>query len=346
MPATNRALGAVARSRATADGAAQHSSKLLQYESLTRSAATVDRSDVGRLMVSGSDAPDLLNRLSTNKLDEVAPGHGTGTVLTTNKGRIVDLLLVAALDDGLLVLTSPGRQTKVAEWIEFYTFTEDVEVRDISEETSMLGIVGPEAAAAVQQALDMEVAELARFDSVSSRDHVIVKTDFPGATAFDILVWSATADDVVKLFEERGLSAADADVAEFLRVENRVPGPDGELTEDYNPLEAELLSYVSFNKDCYIGQEVVARLNTYDKVQKHLVALGWESDAILEPGTTLTADGQNVGAVTSVASATWTDRRAALGYVRKSHVQPGARLNADAPGSQLTVTVAGPADER
>jgi folate-binding protein YgfZ len=312
---------------------------------LTQAAARVDRSHVGCLKVSGHDALDLLNRLSTNKLDEIAPGHGMGTVLTTSKGRVIDLLFITALEDYLLVITSPGRQQKVADWIDFYTFGEDVEVRDMTEETSMLGIVGPEAPAAVQQVLGTDVAAMDRFDAVSSGDRIIVRTDFPGCTAFDIVMARSEAADVTELFESRGVRAADPDVAEFVRVENRIPGPDGELTEDYNPLEARLLPYVHFNKDCYIGQEVVARLNTYDKVQKHLVALDWEEELLLDPGTALMADDKNVGTVTSNASAPWTGRRAALAYVRKSHVQPGTQLEADAGGSRITVSVKGLADE-
>ena len=87
-----------------------------------------DMSHFGRLTVSGSDAIDLLNRLSTNDLEQLAPGQGMSSVLTTNKGRIIDLLHVLHRDEDLLVLTSPGTQQKVADWIEFYTFIEDVSV--------------------------------------------------------------------------------------------------------------------------------------------------------------------------------------------------------------------------
>ena len=321
------------------------SSKLRQYQSLTETAAMVDRSQAGRLRVSGGDALDLLNRLSTNKLDEITQGHGMGTVLTTSKGRVIDLLFITAIDDYLLVLTSPGRQQKVIDWIDFYNFGEDVEVQDITEGTKMLGIVGPEAASAVQQALGADVADMDRFDSLASGDRLIVKTDFPGCVAYDIVVEHSVAQDVSSLFEDQGVGAADPDVAEYVRVENRIPGHEGELTEDYNPLEASLLPYVNFNKDCYIGQEVVARFNTYDKVQKRLVPLRWESEALLEAGTPLMADDKEVGRVTSIASAAWTARRSALAYIRKSHAQPGTQLNAEAGGSQPPVSVKVLADE-
>lgn len=349
MTPTKRALEtpAIANPEAAQNGgAAQLGSKLGQYESLTKRVALVDRSEVGRLRVFGHDALDLLNRLSTNKLDELTLGHGAGTVLTTAKGRVIDLLFTTMLNDHLLVLTSPGRQQKVADWIDFYNFGEDVEVKDITEETSMLGIAGPQAPAALRLALEADVANMDQFDSMAAGNRIIIKTDFMGSTAFDVVGEHSMIDDVTRLFTGRSVATADPDVAEFVRVENRTPGHEGELTEDYNPLEASLLPYVNFNKDCYIGQEVVARLNTYDKVQRHLVALEWEAEAVLDPGTALMAEDKNVGTVTSIASATWTDKRSALAYVRKSHVQPGTQLEADADGRQLTVFVKGVADER
>ena len=120
-----------------------------EIESATSHAALIDRSDVGRLRVSGDDATDLLNRLSTNNLELLTPGQGMNTVLTTAKGRIIDLLSIIPSDDSLLILTSPGRQQQVADWIEFYTFIEDVTVQNITDDTAMLAIVGPESAEAI-----------------------------------------------------------------------------------------------------------------------------------------------------------------------------------------------------
>ena len=90
--------------------------------------------------------------LSTNALTELGVGEGAATVLTTNKGRIFDLLLVLRRDGDLLVLTGVGNQGRVAEWVDFYTFVEDVSVEDVTGATAMLGVVGPGASAVVEAA--------------------------------------------------------------------------------------------------------------------------------------------------------------------------------------------------
>ena len=117
-----------------------------EYAAAREGAAVVDRSNFGRLRITGADALDLLNRLSTNNLIDLGPGEGASTVLTTNKGRIIDLLLVVArLGGELLVVTSPSAAEKVVEWIDLYTFGEDIAVQDVTEETALLSVVGPSA---------------------------------------------------------------------------------------------------------------------------------------------------------------------------------------------------------
>ena len=80
-----------------------------EYDAVTRAAGLAHRSHLGRLELTGEDTLDLLNRLSTNKLENLTPGEGMGSVLTSAKGRIVDLLVVLMLEDRLLLIVGPGR---------------------------------------------------------------------------------------------------------------------------------------------------------------------------------------------------------------------------------------------
>ena len=109
------------------------------------SAVLAHRPAPGVLRVTGEDALDLINRLSTNEVEEMSAGSGLSTVLTTNKGRVVDLLTILYLPDHWLLLTSPGTQQKVVDWIEEFTFGEEIEVEDVTAETAVLTIVGPRA---------------------------------------------------------------------------------------------------------------------------------------------------------------------------------------------------------
>ena len=95
----------------------------------TREAVVLARPPMsGVLRMTGEDALDLIDRLSTNEVEEMAAGSGLSTVLTTNKGRVVDLLTILYLPDHWLLITSPSNQQKVIDWIEDFTFGEEIEV--------------------------------------------------------------------------------------------------------------------------------------------------------------------------------------------------------------------------
>ena len=266
---------------------ASYSSLGEEYEAITHAAGLLDRSYVGRLRLTGADALDLLDRLSTNKLQDLDLGEGMYTVLTSNKGRVMDLLFVLKLEDHLLVLTGPENRQKVADWIDFYTFTEDVVVEDVTEQTAMPALIGPEAGRLLDKVTGGRVSSLSLYGSLSASvkgvEMLVVRTDFAGLPAYDVAVPLADAGDIwARLLSdgaEFGVKPAGTEALEVVRVEQGVPEYGKELSEDVNPLEANLLGYISFDKGCYVGQEVVARLNTYRKVQRSLMGLSWDADA-------------------------------------------------------------------
>ncbi len=314
----------VAESAVVADATTRDTPALTRR--LESRAAAFDVSDSGRLRVSGDDAIDLLNRLSTNDLEQLEVGRGMGTALTTNKGRIIDLLRVLRRDRDLLVLTSPGTQRRVAEWIDFYTFAEDVEVEDVTGDTAHWLIVGADA------------ADRARLDADGLREYLDHRA-VGDVTIVRAQLGNVAAYEVISPIDA---NPPDADALqpgdlELLRIEQGVPAYPNELNEAHNPLEANLKPHISFNKGCYIGQEVVARLNTYDRVQRWLCQLVVDDGATLEVGAAVMVDDANVGDVTTSAPGL------ALAYLRKRVYEDGARVTVDGTGA--TVKDIRPPDE-
>ncbi len=294
-----------------------------EYRAARQGAALVDRSAYGRLRVTGADGLDLLNRLSTNKLIGLTAGEGASTVLTTNKGRIIDLLPVVNLGGELLVVTNPQAAEKVVDWIDLYTFGEDIQVTDITEETALLHVVGPEAAALLgASALSLyHACEVSLGDAQAQA----VRADALGATGYDLLVARGQAEEVWNALVHLGAVPMGEDAAEMLRVEQGAPRYGRELSEEFNPLEAGLLPSISFDKGCYIGQEVVVRLNTYNKVQKRLVGIAVKDGSPL-PEQRLEVDEKDAGFLTSVVYSPALERALALGYVRTRHASSGQEV--------------------
>ena len=108
----------------------------------------------------GPDALDLLNRMSTNQVLSLEPGQGAPTILTTDRGRILDLIGVVNFGEYALLLTSPGEQQRVIHWLDKYTIMEDMTVEDLTPETTMLTVLGPNSTVRLGQLVDEELADL------------------------------------------------------------------------------------------------------------------------------------------------------------------------------------------
>ena len=261
----------------------------------------------------GEDCIDLLDRLSTNDVSVLRrPGQGLSSVLTTNKGRIIDLLGLFLFEDKFLLVSSSDSIRRVSEWIEFYTIMEDVEVKDISHTTfHFRSIDNPQ----LQNTLGLGEANFG--ETVSEKVGNILcsamKSQMGGLSAIDIV---GPVDDKEYVLSQLKEKSETISLSEFeeLRIKLGVPEYGKELSEDYNPIEAGLLDHISFNKGCYIGQEVVARLNAYDKVQRKLVRLTWSGDI---DSKELTVDGKVIGKITSAGSGE------GLGYVRNAYSENG-----------------------
>lgn len=318
-----------------------------EYRAARADAVLADRSDLGRLEISGKDAADLLHRLTTNDVRGLAPGQGTAAAFVTNKGRLVDLVTLHHLGERLLCLTGPGRSAAVAAYIDRYTFREDVKVRDLSRSHGTIGLYGaraPERAAALFGAeaagRPLHHASTVGFGGASA----ILARSFPlGGGAFHLTAEAGALTGLRRAILEQspGLLEAGPECLEALRVEAGLPLAGHELTEEYNPWEARLQDAISLNKGCYVGQEVIARLNTYKKISRCLVRLELR-DGLPQPGSRIEAGGEPIGLLTSVAAIPGEDRVAALGYVRDEDVD---RDEADVSDGtrRFRVRVLGPA---
>ena len=317
-----------------------------EYRALVDGAGLADRSDAGRLRITGADALDLLNRLTTNELDELPDGHARLTVLTNGDARVIDVLGLAAVDGALLCLTSPGRAEAVIDWIDTYTFGEDISIADRTAETAQLTLAGPGAAGVLAAvgvtgapALD-RVAQV----TVAGAGVVLWRTITGGAEGFEVIVERAVGDEVRAALVDAGATLVSAGAWEAFRVANGAPAYGAEFGEATNPLESRLRGAISEDKGCYTGQEVVARLLTYGKVQRRLMSValtGPPEAGPAEAGSDLLADGARAGTLTSVADVPGVGH-VGLALIARKRAAAGSAFDVDgAPG--VTATISEPA---
>ena len=308
-----------------------------EYKSATTAAAVHDASYMGRLKATSADTLDLLNRLSTNEVIGLEPGQGAPTILTTDRGRILDAIIVVNTGEDILLLTSPGMQDAVISFLDKYTIMENLTVEDVTATTSMLAVWGPQSAERLAEAASVNLDGLPLYHSISGelggRPVRLISCSLSDLPGFYVISSADDASAVWQSLTDSGVTPMGESAYETARIYQGIPVQGSEMGEDFNPLEAGLIGSIDFAKGCYIGQEVIARLDTYKKVQKYLVKLAFDNADSVSPGATLSHEGKPVGKVTSVASDPSTGQTIGLGYVRTAQAMAGTQLELAEPES-------------
>ncbi len=276
-----------------------------------------DASHWGRIEVSDSDRLNFLHNQSTNGLKLLKPGELCDTVFLNSTARTVDLATAYVLDETVLLSVSPGMAAGLIAFLDRYIFFADkVKLRDVTDQTAMLRVIGED--------IGIE-APGSGHGLVTIAGHQVrvargCGLNLPGFT----ILCEASAKPAV--IDALGLLICDESGWEQLRILQGRPMPGHELTEDYNPLEAGLWQTISFVKGCYIGQETIARLDTYKGVKQQL--WGFSLNDRVDTGTVINLGADKVGVVTSMVAT--PSGALGLGYVRTK-----------AGGLGLAVTIGG-----
>lgn len=258
------------------------------------------------LKFEGSERLDLINRLSTNEVNPLKPGQGVKTILTSDKGRFVDLLTLYNFGDFVFASCSFNNSKSVLAHLERYTIMDDFKPYDLSGTHDTILFFGNDSPGTAKEYFSADIKNLENNDFVffNEGDHhsIVAKNDEPlGGFLF---IYS-TADR--QFWQDNVLSkinAAEISDDEYaqLRIEKGIPEFGKEMSELTNPLECGLNRYVSFTKGCYIGQEVIARLDAYDKISKHMVGIKFVELPPVTNEMKITIDGKECGFVTSIVN--------------------------------------------
>ena len=274
-----------------------------KYAAAQTGCVMIDASAWGRLKFTGKNRVDFLHRMSTNDLLPLKIGQGAGTVFTTPIARIIDRTVVYARADDVLLLTSRGNQARVAQWLRKYIFfNDDVQIKDVTDETGMISIYGATANDVIEQVISQDLSTLPLHHwqavQIASAEVMIVRADPVASGGFHLILDRAALAQVWQALLEVGVVPLSEDTYQVLRVEAGQPEFGHELGDEYIPLEANLWNDVSFKKGCYTGQEIIARMESRQKLAKRLTGLRFAESVTLP--ASLWIDDHEAGVVTSV----------------------------------------------
>jgi folate-binding protein YgfZ len=294
------------------------------YEACTSDAGLVDRSEAGKLLLTGEQAQVFLDGQVSNEIGSLAVGHGCYAALLTNKGRMLGDLRALATEDGLLVLCERVALQALFDQVRRGLIGWQAELHKRTLELGLLSLIGPRAEE-VARAAGLPIPGEEEHDVAGTASTYVVRTD----GGLDVLPEAARTAEVRAALVTAGAVETPEAVAEIVRVEHGRPRYGIDLDESVMPAEAGIVERaVSFTKGCYVGQETVARLHWKGKPNRHL--RGLKLSAPVSAGAAVTvagdegAEAREVGRVGS-AVVSPTAGPIALAILRRE-VAPGDQV--------------------
>jgi folate-binding protein YgfZ len=261
-----------------------------QYRQLREECGLLDRSQRGKLAVTGAEAAEYLQGQLTNDTEALEPGEGLYAALLDRKGHMQGDMRVlrTAEQPDLLLDTEPEALEAVRRHLQMYKVGREVDVVDVSGERAILSLIGPRA---------VEIAGSAALPENGCEEVTIAGTQVlaVGTAAGIDLIFDAEARDLVReALLAAGAPEVSAEAAEIVRIESGRPRFGAEMGTATMPAEAGIVEQaVSFTKGCYIGQETVARLHYKGKPNRHLRGLRLSGPA--QPGEPVRLGEKEVG---------------------------------------------------
>jgi aminomethyltransferase len=303
----------------------QYEGVIQECRAVRGDAGAFDVSHMGEIEVDGPRAVELLQGLLSNDLDRIAPGEAQYTLLTNERGGIIDDLIAYRLERFrfLLVVNASNRAADFA-WLKEREISGS-DVRDVSEEYALIAVQGPQAMAklGLPPAKQFTFAE----ETIDGIDAMVNRTGYTGEDGCEIL---CMAEDAAALWDAvlaRGVAPCGLAARDTLRLEASLPLHGNEIGPSIDAIEAGLGWACAVDTKEFTGADVLRRIKTEGPARK-LISCVMEEKAVPRHGMPIVGG----GVVTSGTHSPTLDSGIAMGYVPVSHAAPDMHLTIDVRG--------------
>ncbi len=289
----------------------QYAGIIAEHHGVRRQAGLFDLGHMGQVDVDGPHALEYLQWVTTNDVSKLEPGEAHYSLLPNPEGGVIDDILVYRRPDGVgyMVVVNASNRLKDTAWMHEQVSVRselDVSVRDISDETGMIAIQGPNAQAITQPLVDIDLTAIDyywwRAATVAGAPAMIARTGYTGEDGFEIYpaidrvvtIWDALVAAGGDGVQPIGLGARDT-----LRLEARMPLYGQELSDTISPLEAGVGWAVKLGKGDFVGRDAISAVKEYGPPRKAVGFRTTERGGTPRSHFPVQRDGQLVGEVTS-----------------------------------------------
>jgi aminomethyltransferase len=266
------------------------------YRALREGAAWLDLSDRARWIARGRDRARFLHNVTSNNIKAMTPGASLYAFCLTPQGRIVGDLYILCRPDDFLIDSEPELREKLRAHILKYKVADQIELEDVTDSTASIGVEGPSTPTPPEGATTMPFT-------------------LTGQPGYRIICPLEEKAGVIAALEVAGVKPASAEDARLVRMENGKPRYGEDILETSLPQETGQMQAVSFNKGCYLGQEIVERIRARGRVNRNFRKVELDVPEPVPAGTTLTVDGKEALVTSSIYSPA-AQKVIALAYVR------------------------------
>lgn len=319
-----------------------YTSIIEEHLAVRNKAGIFDVSHMGRVIVDGPDATKLVDALIPTSASSQVPGKSFYTLLLNQNGGIIDDLIIMKEEHGYLLVVNASNKAKDISHIETHSSDFDVNIRDVTDSTTMIAVQGPEATQALQPLTPADLSQMKRYTHISSNvgksRAMITRTGYTGEDGFEVILHdSGLQDDSIATAIWTDLSArarpSGLGARDSLRIEAGLPLYGSDIDETTNPFEAELSWVVTKGKTGYIGSETLASLSgaPLSRTRRGIVL----DEKIPRHGFAVTtATNETIGKITSGTFSPILKKGIAIAYVEPTHSKIGEAVEVvvrDAP---------------
>jgi folate-binding protein YgfZ len=301
------------------------------YKAARETAAIAEKDWSGIVKLTGSERVSWIQGMVTNDVQKLAPGSGCYAAHLTPQGKIVAHMQILADEDVLWLSLERAAIPKLIQAFDKLLIMEDVQMADLSDDYSILGLIGPQSPALLKSWAGQPLDLSTRYSHRKLDDCRIVSSDL----GYDIWVPRAQTDAIVRSLTHAGATAIDHGTWDVLRTEAGIPIYGVDIDETTTMPEIGEAG-ISYDKGCYIGQEVVAKVKYIGHVNRRFVGLVFSENELPEIKSVIRKGGRDVGYVTTALFSPRLNKPIALGFVNRAVCAPGSQVEV---GAQVATVV-------
>ena len=320
-----------------------------EYRAVREAVGLADLSHRGKARVTGDDRVKWLQSVISNDILPLQPGQGCYSSFLSHKGKMLTYFRVYLQTDAIMLedVGEIGDATYTA-LRKFLLYGTKAKMENCAESWGLLLVSGPKAGVVVNAAFGTDVDDLTPINfiqaTIGGQNTLVIRTEETGEQDIELLI---PADGLVAAWERlmeagksHGIKPFGSQSREALRMEAGIPKAGQDLNEEIVPPEANLEGKAfSLTKGCYPGQEVVARMDTYGSVRRHLVGLVVKGSAVPPKGARLFSGDREVGWVSSATFSPQLKAPIAFGFPLRDFGTAGSQLRITANNTSFDATV-------